>query len=129
MSRNDQVTRQGLLLQALEKPGGDTIDELVKSLPGDFARHARTVRRDLKWYAPAESERSKYGGAGMGDLRQGTRPFLQPDGIPDNRKRPAMDVGAAQRINLIGRPAGLKSMNTFPMRELSSCSHYGNLLA
>jgi len=33
MSRNDQVTRQRLLLQAPEKPGGATIDELVKSLP------------------------------------------------------------------------------------------------
>jgi predicted DNA-binding transcriptional regulator YafY len=48
MPRNSQVTRQWLLLQALEKPGGATIEELVRSLPEDFACHARTVRRDLE---------------------------------------------------------------------------------
>jgi predicted DNA-binding transcriptional regulator YafY len=48
MSRNDQVTRQWLLLQALEKPGGTTIDQLAKSLPPDFACHMRTIRRDLQ---------------------------------------------------------------------------------
>jgi predicted DNA-binding transcriptional regulator YafY len=47
MPRNDQVTRQWFLLQALEKPGGATIEELVRSLPEDFACCARTVRRDL----------------------------------------------------------------------------------
>ena len=48
MSRNDQVTRQWLLLQALEKPGGATIEELGRSLPADYACHPRTVRRDLQ---------------------------------------------------------------------------------
>ncbi len=48
MSRNDQVTRQWFLLQAIEKPGGATIEELVRSLPPDYACHARTVRRDLE---------------------------------------------------------------------------------
>ncbi len=48
MSRNDQVTRQWLLLQALEKPGGATIEELQRSLPEDYACHARTIRRDLQ---------------------------------------------------------------------------------
>lgn len=48
MPRNDQVTRQWFLLQALEKPGGATIDELTRSLPPDFARCSRTVRRDLQ---------------------------------------------------------------------------------
>jgi predicted DNA-binding transcriptional regulator YafY len=48
MSRNDQVTRQWHLLQALEKPGGATIDELAKSLPEDYACHPRTIRRDLE---------------------------------------------------------------------------------
>ncbi len=48
MSRNDQVTRQWFLLQALEKPGGATIEELAKSLPEDFACHQRTIRRDLQ---------------------------------------------------------------------------------
>jgi predicted DNA-binding transcriptional regulator YafY len=48
MSRNDQVTRQWFLLQALEKPGGATIDELAQSLPEDYACHTRTIRRDLQ---------------------------------------------------------------------------------
>ncbi len=48
MPRNDQVTRQWLLLKMLEKPGGATIEELARSLPEDFACHARTVRRDLQ---------------------------------------------------------------------------------
>jgi len=48
MSRNDQVTRQWLLLQVIEKPGGATIEELVKSLPEDYACHPRTIRRDLQ---------------------------------------------------------------------------------
>ena len=47
MSRNDQVTRQWILLQSLEKPGGATIDDLLRSLPEDYACHARTIRRDL----------------------------------------------------------------------------------
>lgn len=48
MSRNDQVTRQWFLLQALEKPGGATIEELAKSLPEDYVCHPRTIRRDLE---------------------------------------------------------------------------------
>ena len=48
MSRNDQVTRQWLLLQGLEKQGGATIEELQRSLPEDYACHARTIRRDLE---------------------------------------------------------------------------------
>jgi predicted DNA-binding transcriptional regulator YafY len=48
MSRNDQVTRQWHLLQALERPGGATIDDLAKSLPEDYACHPRTIRRDLE---------------------------------------------------------------------------------
>lgn len=48
MPRNDQVTRQWLLLKILERPGGATIDELARSLPEDYACHARTVRRDLQ---------------------------------------------------------------------------------
>ncbi len=47
LSRNDQVTRQWFLLQALEKPGGATIDELARSLPADYTCHARTIRRDF----------------------------------------------------------------------------------
>ena len=48
MPRNDQVTRQWLLLKVLEKPGGATIEELAKSLPEDYACTTRTVRRDLQ---------------------------------------------------------------------------------
>ena len=48
MPRNDQVTRQWLLLKILEKPSGATIEELAHSLPADYACHARTVRRDLQ---------------------------------------------------------------------------------
>ena len=48
MSRNDQVMRQWFLLKMLERPGGATIDELASSLPGDYACHPRTVRRDLE---------------------------------------------------------------------------------
>ena len=48
MPRNDQVIRQWLLLKTLQKPGGATIDELVKSLPEEYACHPRTIRRDLE---------------------------------------------------------------------------------
>jgi predicted DNA-binding transcriptional regulator YafY len=48
MPRNDQVTRQWFLLQALEKPGGATIEMLARSLPRDYACHPRTIRRDLQ---------------------------------------------------------------------------------
>jgi len=48
MPRNDQVTRQWILLQALDRPGGATIEELIRFLPADFACNARTIRRDLQ---------------------------------------------------------------------------------
>jgi predicted DNA-binding transcriptional regulator YafY len=48
MPRNDQVTRQWFLLQALEKPGGATIEMLARALPEDYACHLRTIRRDLQ---------------------------------------------------------------------------------
>ena len=48
MSRNDQVTRQWLLLQRLESAQGATLQELAASLPEDFSRHPRTIRRDLE---------------------------------------------------------------------------------
>ena len=47
MPRNDQVTRQWFLLKLLERPGGATIEGLAQSLPEDYARHPRTIRRDL----------------------------------------------------------------------------------
>jgi predicted DNA-binding transcriptional regulator YafY len=48
MPRNDQVTRQWLLLKILEKPSGATIEELARSLPEEYSCHSRTVRRDLQ---------------------------------------------------------------------------------
>ena len=48
MPRNDQVTRQWLLLQKLEHSRGATIPELAASLPEDLSRHPRTIRRDLE---------------------------------------------------------------------------------
>lgn len=48
MPRNDQVTRQWLLLQKLEQSRGATLQELAASLPEDLFRHHRTVRRDLE---------------------------------------------------------------------------------
>src|SRR5919106_5608465 len=48
MPRNDQVTRQWLLLQKLESPQGATLQDLADSLPADFSRHPRTIRRDLE---------------------------------------------------------------------------------
>jgi len=48
MSRNDQVSRQWLLLQKLENTHGLTLAELASSLPPDYACHERTIRRDLE---------------------------------------------------------------------------------
>ncbi|MCY4487376.1 MAG: WYL domain-containing transcriptional regulator [Deltaproteobacteria bacterium] len=48
MPRNDQVTRQWLLLKRLEDVRGATLSELAESLPEDYSRHPRTIRRDLE---------------------------------------------------------------------------------
>jgi predicted DNA-binding transcriptional regulator YafY len=49
MARYDQATRQFLLLAKLEAARrGLSLQELVSSLPEDYARHHRTVRRDLE---------------------------------------------------------------------------------
>lgn len=49
MPRNDQVTRQWHVLQRLEgAKRGLTLDELLASLPSDFTKHPRTIRRDLE---------------------------------------------------------------------------------
>ncbi len=48
MSRNDQVTRQWLLLKKLESARGVTLQELADSLPEDLSRHPRTIRRGLE---------------------------------------------------------------------------------
>ncbi len=48
MSRNDQVTRQWHLLRQLESSRGMTLQELADRLPDDYAKHLRTIRRDLE---------------------------------------------------------------------------------
>ena len=48
MPRNDQIIRQWHLLREMESPSGKTLKELVNALPQDYARHERTLRRDLE---------------------------------------------------------------------------------
>ncbi|MGH7828197.1 MAG: helix-turn-helix transcriptional regulator, partial [Candidatus Binatia bacterium] len=48
MPRNDQITRQWHLLRRLEVSRGATLHELVESVPNDFPRNSRTIRRDLE---------------------------------------------------------------------------------
>ena len=48
MPRNDQITRQWHLLRRLESSNGLTLQQLVESVPEDFPKNARTVRRDLE---------------------------------------------------------------------------------
>src|SRR5437667_913006 len=48
MPRNDQITRQWYLLRRLENSPPLTLPELVDSVPDDYPRNARTVRRDLE---------------------------------------------------------------------------------
>ena len=48
MPRNDQVTRQWSLLRKLDSSTGATLQELVNSLPSDFPKNPRTIRRDLE---------------------------------------------------------------------------------
>lgn len=48
MPRNDQVSRQWCLLRRLESSRGATLQELVDSLPDDYPKNSRTIRRDLE---------------------------------------------------------------------------------
>ncbi|MFQ5684889.1 MAG: helix-turn-helix transcriptional regulator [Candidatus Binatia bacterium] len=48
MPRNDQVTRQWHLLRRLEKSKGTTLEQLAESIPDDFPKNPRTIRRDLE---------------------------------------------------------------------------------
>ena len=48
MSRNDQVTRQWFLIKKLESSHGATLQELADTLPEDYSRHPRTIRRDIE---------------------------------------------------------------------------------
>lgn len=48
MPRNDQPTRQWHLLRRLETSRGATLAELVDSIPDDYPKNSRTIRRDLE---------------------------------------------------------------------------------
>jgi predicted DNA-binding transcriptional regulator YafY len=48
MPRNDQITRQWHLLRRLDDSNGLTLSELVESVPDDYPKNGRTVRRDLE---------------------------------------------------------------------------------
>lgn len=48
MPRNDQVSRQWYLLRKLESSRGATLKDLGDSLPDDFPKNPRTIRRDLE---------------------------------------------------------------------------------
>ncbi len=48
MPRNDQITRQWHLLRLLEDSQGETLIDLVESIPDDYPKNTRTVRRDLE---------------------------------------------------------------------------------
>lgn len=37
-----------MLLKSLERPHGTTLEELAGSLPNDYPKHTRTIRRDLE---------------------------------------------------------------------------------
>ena len=53
MPRNDQITRQWHLLRRLEGSNGLSLQQLVESIPEDFPKNTRTVRRDLEALAAA----------------------------------------------------------------------------
>jgi predicted DNA-binding transcriptional regulator YafY len=48
MPRNDQITRQWHLLRLLEGSQGRSLQNLVESVPDDYPKNTRTVRRDLE---------------------------------------------------------------------------------
>lgn len=48
MPRNDQFSRQWILLMQLEGSRGATLQELADRLPDDFPKNPRTIRRDLQ---------------------------------------------------------------------------------
>ena len=48
MPRNDQITQQWHLLRRLEGSNGLSLRRLVESVPDDYPRNARSVRRDLE---------------------------------------------------------------------------------
>jgi predicted DNA-binding transcriptional regulator YafY len=47
MPRNDQITRQWHLLRRLEDSNGLSLRQIIESVPDDYPKNARTVRRDI----------------------------------------------------------------------------------
>lgn len=48
MPRNDQITRQWYLLRLLEGSQGRSLHDLAASVPDDYPKNSRTLRRDLE---------------------------------------------------------------------------------
>ena len=92
MPRNDQVVRQWFLLEKLERSKGASIDELGRSLPPEYSRNLRTIRRDLEALEtrfPLLTERRD--GKTVWRLMDGLRPFA-PAHVFANRAHGARGV-------------------------------------
>ena len=88
MSRNDQVIRQWFLLQKLGSGRGATLQELAATLPEDWFRHPRTIRRDLEAldaaHFPLLTER--VGGQTRWRLMDGSRHIPMKRELKPNRR-------------------------------------------
>jgi len=90
--RNDQLSRQWLLLQRLEGSRGATLQELVDSLPDDFPKHPRTIRRDRRREGFFESRDRGDPGLAItsatdhGELPPLLQGFLSPQGERGRRR-------------------------------------------
>lgn len=89
--RNDQLTRQWLLLRRLETPRGATLEELVDSLPDDFPKNPRTIRRDLSALEVA-------GFPLLNERRDGRTVWRLMDGA---RGAPALSFSTTELMSLI----------------------------
>jgi predicted DNA-binding transcriptional regulator YafY len=106
MPRNDQVTRQWFLLQALQKPGGATIEELARSLPKDYACHLRTIRRDLQ---ALEARFPLYTDRGDGQVRWKL--------VAGFTRVPALQFSATELMALIFTRALVRPLEGTPIKE------------
>lgn len=100
MPRNDQVTRQWHVLRLLESPRGVTLDELRERLPTDYARHARTVRRDLEALESA-------GFPLISEQIDGSVRWRLMDGV---RQAPALSLSPTELMALVMSRALLKPL-------------------
>ena len=98
MPRNDQVTRQWLLMQKLEQSHGATVQELATSIPEDLSRHPRTIRRDLEAleaaHIPLVTERQQRADALAADGRLSSGP--SPGPFPNRTHGPGLQPGFAE---------------------------------